>query len=538
MIYCFPIEFIRIALLQTLEKNHIARTNLFGGDNQINLFSFYEQVKSQAEVDRFTEMYRDLVEQQNRSNLIGNGVLLSPENPTITNLYSCLIIPMTWTCSIRTRLENRDQMLETINALIEELKGSKCDIAQLECKVDNKSIYVPFVVGTIGHNEGQPSINSGDYIGDNSSGLSIDTFVNNKVFDLIDKDILFNLTIDKDYLYYGEDNKIGVVMYKTKSYNYTPTLVAAPTTTGNQDGTTFTITQSDCKTVKRYVSLPTFTSGQCAYNFSFSGQSPQVINGTASINNSHLDDEGHWCFDLIWTFEDVQYPVTGYTHVGSSINYDTYAFEIITDGDDIIFPPEHVSFEKYKMSMSFDSLRCDEPRTLNGEEYCEISFGGSATIVNKSVMLGNDLVKVAISKNKIVAETPITLNGSSYYLEPLEMPSGNNANNVLSQLASNNFKQNTHTDGIGLVLQYSFILDTSVDLIKQWFNYARYGTYGTSNDDISPNMIYNVDEYWSSWGEVDKNQVLAKIVENITIENTESDTLTIGVNMQIQGENN
>ena len=51
------------------------------------------------------------------------------------------------------------------------------------------------------------------------------------------------------------------------------------------------------------------------------------------------------------------------------------------DGGDypILFPPEHEGFEKYKLSLSFDSIKCNQPRTLNGDEYCDISFGGSAT---------------------------------------------------------------------------------------------------------------------------------------------------------------
>ena len=51
-------------------------------------------------------------------------------------------------------------------------------------------------------------------------------------------------------------------------------------------------------------------------------------------------------------------------------------------------------------------------------------------------------------------------------------------------------------------------------------------------------MIFSVKEVWSSWGEYEENEVKAKIVENIDIENTESDTLTIGLTMQIQGDNN
>ena len=43
------------------------------------------------------------------------------------------------------------------------------------------------------------------------------------------------------------------------------------------------------------------------------------------------------------------------------------------------------------------------------------------------------------------------------FLEPLEMPSGSNANTQISQLVSNRFISNSHTDAIALTLQYTFV---------------------------------------------------------------------------------
>ena len=117
------------------------------------------------------------------------------------------------------------------------------------------------------------------------------------------------------------------------------------------------------------------------------------------------------------------------------------------------------------------------------------------------------------------------------------MPSGNNVNTQISQLVSNKFKTNTHSDAISLTLQYTFIADMSIPIIKQWFDYARYGKQGISVNDISPNMTYCIAEFWSSWGEYTVESVGTKIVENIDIENTESDVLTLSLTMQIQGDN-
>ena len=144
MLKIFPIDFIRQAFEQKLLKEHNNNQELFGGKDQVNIFSFYEQLKSQDEVDRFVENYRDLADQQNRSGLILNGVIVAPENPTITNLYSSLIIPMSFTCSMRCLIGNRDQAIWTINNLINKLKGRKVDIAQLNCvDEEGKKYTVP-----------------------------------------------------------------------------------------------------------------------------------------------------------------------------------------------------------------------------------------------------------------------------------------------------------------------------------------------------------------------------------------------------------
>ena len=82
--------------------------------------------------------------------------------------------------------------------------------------------------------------------------------------------------------------------------------------------------------------------------------------------------------------------------------YEDNTWKIVDDDGshkDIIFPPSNKSFERYKISMSFDSVRVDNPNTLNSEKYCEISFGGSATIVNCDVALGNDLVKLEVQRD-------------------------------------------------------------------------------------------------------------------------------------------
>lgn len=446
MLRTFPIEFVRQTLEQKLYQEHLLDLNFFGGKNQMSLCSFYEQLKGQDDVDRFVETFRDLTDQQNRMGLIGNGVIVSPENPTYTNLYSALIIPLSFNCDIRCTLENRDQMIWTINNLIDKLKGRKVDIAQLDCVDDNGKHYAqPFVVGTLGQNDGVSAIKKGDYIG------KIETITQQNSLTTQVNAILTQLNTDGvDTAHYGTD------IYFYAEY------------------------QGKLRVITLYPASPA------------------------------------------WVFTDND----GTRH-------------------DVIFPPEHTSFEKYKLSLSFDSIRCDEPRNLNSNEYCDVSFSGSATLVNASVQLGNDLLKISITKSKIVAETNVDFesmqNNPTWWLEPLEMPSGLNANTNPFQLASNLFKTNSHTDSYALTLQYTFVYDSSISFLRQLFNYARYGTYPNDTityNDITPNIIYKVVEIWSSWGEYEPKEIKTKLVENVDVENTESDTLTLSLTMQIQGDNN
>lgn len=538
MLKTFPIDFIRQAFEQKLLQEHIKNTHLYGGKNQVNIFSFYEQLKSQEQVDRYVETWRDLSDQQNRAGLLLNGVLISPENPTITNLYSSTIIPMTWTCSLRCRLEDRDNGIITINNLIKELKGRKVDIAQLNCVDDyGKEYCEPFMVGTIGQGDGEPTLKNGDYIGNASSSYDISTLIHN----LIDNNVVVEYD-NVEYLYCNRTvtNQIKVIYinqleFSDISYDYESVYIEGDRRifiTGTYSGKLY---REDIKTNTAKLIIQ--------------GTEDVEMNITMSIDDFGYNEQTNQTTIKLGVRlgRDIDEYVDNYSGFYlEDVTTFIYIYDFVEDDgtySDVIFPPQHQGFEKYKVSFSFDAIRCDEPRNLNEKEYCELSFGGSATLVNESVKLGNDLLKISVHKNKIVADSNIDLSSSdTYYLEPLEMPSGSNANTQLNQLMSNKFVANTHTDSLSLTLQYSFIATYDILILKQWFDYARYGiqdtTSATINDRISPNIIYDTNEYWCSWGNFENKQILTKIVNDIGIENTESDTLTISVTFQIQGENN
>lgn len=535
MLKTFPIDFVRQILEQKLLEEHINNVNYFGGKEQVAITSFYEQLKSQDEVDRFIETYRDLTEQQNRTGLILNGVLLSPENPTITNLYSSLIVPMAWTTSLRCTLENRDNAIITINNLIEKLKGRKVDVAQLNCvDEDGRPYSTPFCVGIIGQNSGAPALKDGDYIGTLTNANAAST----RISEYISKGVTFD-NIKDNWFYCQHSNKLKVVRPFITTNNIIDWVIYDSAELVGNRTITILCGSSSTHSIIDYGEI----IGELTIS-DFGGNDTTIELKNGKITELTVDGLGQTSILVQFTLDrDIQDYVSDYGgfNVENVVCYELIFQFIEDDGTykDIIFPPEHTSFEKYKVSLSFDAIRCDEPRNLNEKEYCELSFGGSATLVSKGVQLGNDLLKIGITKLGYQAESYVSFsNAPTYLLEPLEMPSGNNANTQINQLLANNFVSNTHTDAIALTLQYTFICDIDIDLINQWFNYARYGTRGLTVNDITPNLEYKVVEYWCSWGDFESKEIKTKIIENIDIENTESDALTLSLTMQIQGENN
>ena len=537
MIHGFPIDFIRQALEQTLLVQHKIDPNLLGGKNQVNIFSLYEQLAKGDDIDRYVENMEEIADQQNRTNLVLNGVVIAPTNPTITNLYSCTNIPMEWVCVLRCALANRDTALITLNNLIEELKGSKVDIAELKCVSEEYgTAYVPFVVGTIGHNEGAPKLKDGDFIGD----VSDETEIIDKVMELPLKGVDNNN--GASWLYCGHANKIKVakkvaghpfICYDAtiNSYRVENGKVIASVDLETESADYSQIPLYD-ETPRGTLKLTSDNSGEEDVTCASQIESVEIVSGhvvwhlTCTCNNvfgEHLED-------VIWA--DIEISEGEYSF-----------FEDDNTMPNIVFPPEHVSFNKYKLSISCEAIRCDEPYTLNDEEYVKISFGGSATLTNDSILFGNDLVKVCISKYGLKRDSGniVYSNPTKHWLEPLEMPSGNNPNTRINQLVSNNFKANSHTDAITLVLQYSFLIDLNESLLSELFEYGRYGTTNINDSSdigaMSPNLIYTVTEYWSYWGNIRKRDVKTKISDSIDIEDTESDTMTLGITMQIQGDN-
>lgn len=542
----FAIDFIRQVIEQTLLKERLKNDRLIGGRNQVSVFSFYENLATNEEVDRFVEVYRDIVNQQNKSNLLANGVVLAPENPTITNLNQCDIIPLTFTANFRCTMENRDLLLETLNNLIGIHKGRKVDIAEF----DNGKL---FMVGTFGNNiNGNPKISKGDFLGYKEVDDSIYVFASDKLEIL--KSENFDIDLENgDYFYFAENQKIKVANY-SKTY-YSNIATTNISTQPHYDSATkrYTIVEERVS-VNTFTNKPKLDRATANVIAEFSEIPYRTLSGYGWIADDGMDAEGHWSITIVWEFENVPYEPTQYYFTSQIISVNEYDINEITDDgtyDDVIFPPKHESFTPYKISLSFDSSRCDEPRNLSAKEYCTISIGGSATIVSANVRLGNDILKVGIQKQKIKGNPNIDLLNNEqtilqpiYWVEPLEVPSSNNANTIPVNLIANFFKTNSHTDSNAITLQYTFVVDTEIPLLEQLYDYARYGDMAEIDengiltaDGITPNIIYQITEVYNTWGNFKIKRKIAKLIESTDIENTESDVLSVGVSFQIQGEN-
>ena len=534
------IDYVRQVIEQTLEQEHSKYpTKYFGGKNQVNLMSFYEQLQEEYEVNRFTEVYRDLVNEQNRSGLIMNGTIVAPENPQIMNINSATIIPLTFTTSFRVALKDRDEAIKTITHMMDILRGRKRDIAEF----DNGSL---FMVGTIANDVlGTPTVKSGDYIGNFISGQINGQDMEELANSLAQKGITMDLNVD-DYVYWSYNNKLYAVI---RTYKYIQIDEAKVSSfTYEQSGNKVTVdgVVSFSSYSNNYTSIPSYVyDGFYAYVLFSDGTHTHlkkvkvnVSQENVSLSQGIISGTGYFAevFNdnaLTWSSLNVEMDEIpdGYEMVE---NNETYPF--------VELPPQHTSFTKNKVSISFDSIRIDEPKTLNAEEYCTISFGGSATVVSENVALGNDLTKLGIKKYKVKAQTDVSITDSYHWLEPLEMPSGLGISGEISQLASHNFIQNKHNDGINPTFNYSFVLTKDEPLIYQWWKYARYGTLGTYNaqtpynDGVTPNMLYSIEEIWSSWGQVEVFSFYAKTTENVDIENTESDALSIKLTFELQKE--
>jgi len=176
--------------------------------------------------------------------------------------------------------------------------------------------------------------------------------------------------------------------------------------------------------------------------------------------------------------------------------------------------------DTYKLSLSFDGIQSQEPYINNGVDRVFLFFGGSATIVQSNVALGNDIVLNTIQVGKDT--------GTLYTVEPTEIPASLSVSDDTFQTYANGYRTQDRNMAVGNKMAYSFIYDTTNALYNGLYEYARCGT----NASTYVQQIFTVKEYRYSFGTLTTNTFYAKLGD-VATSNTNGDVMTISVNLKV-----
>jgi hypothetical protein len=178
----------------------------------------------------------------------------------------------------------------------------------------------------------------------------------------------------------------------------------------------------------------------------------------------------------------------------------------------------------FKLSLSFDGIQSQEPYINNGVDRVFLFFGGSATVVESKVSLGNDIVLNTIQVGKNT--------GTIFTVEPTEIPASLSVSDDTFQTYANGYRTQDRNMAIGNKMAYSFIYDNTVTLYNDLYAYARFGVAVTPTSIILPQEIFTIKEYRYSFGVLTTNTFYAKLGD-VATSNTNGDVMTISVNFKI-----
>jgi hypothetical protein len=147
-------------------------------------------------------------------------------------------------------------------------------------------------------------------------------------------------------------------------------------------------------------------------------------------------------------------------------------------------------------------------------------FGGSATVVEHKVSLGNDIILNTIQVGKNT--------GTIYTVEPTEIPSSLSVSDDTFQTYTNGYRSQDRNLAIGNKMAYSFIYDNTNALYNDLYIYARFGT----NAGTYAQQVFTIKEYRYSFGVLTTNTFYAKLGD-VSTSNTNGDVMTISVNFKV-----
>ena len=176
--------------------------------------------------------------------------------------------------------------------------------------------------------------------------------------------------------------------------------------------------------------------------------------------------------------------------------------------------------QTYKLSLSFDGIQSQEPYINNGVDRVFLFFGGSATIVESKVSLGNDIVLNTIQVGKNT--------GTIFTVEPTEIPASLSVSDDTFQTYGNGYRTTDRNLAIGNKMSYSFIYDNTNALYNDLYVYARFGTNASSY----AQQVFTIKEYRYAFGVLTTNTFYAKLGD-VATSNTNGDVMTISVNFKV-----
>ena len=442
-------------------------------DNTIFLASFYEQIQDEQQIERYVETIKELLALQNRekseSTYKAMGVISQSGNAEIINIKQNYISPLEYQARFDIELSDRDYVLGKLKTLINDLRGRKFDLAL------RSTGQIEVFAEPTGYND------------------------------------LHTLPIitSKMYIPYTGTNPATAQNF----FDHLKTRVVLTQSKVNTDQTIyFTYANVFYSTVYKYTLFGTIASDITAYNATTEqGQSTiNTISNTTALNGilgSFVSASGRTNRGVI----RIQATDTGIYHY-YAINLGT---ETRTTPVNLGTTPE-----LYKLSLSFDGIQSQEPYINNGVDRVFLFFGGSATIVESKVALGNDIVLNTIQVGKNT--------GTIYTVEPTEIPASLSVSDDTFQTYANGYRTQDRNMAVGNKMAYSFIYDTSNALYNGLYEYARFGT----NASTYAQQIFTVKEYRYSFGVLTINTFYAKLGD-VATSNTNGDVMTISVNLKV-----
>ena len=179
---------------------------------------------------------------------------------------------------------------------------------------------------------------------------------------------------------------------------------------------------------------------------------------------------------------------------------------------------------RYKISVSFNTIQSQEPYINNGLDRVFLFFGGSVTIVDGSVALGNDITTYTIQEGKDT--------GTKYFVEPTEFPASVAITDDGYQTWTSAYQTIDRNMAIDNKLVYTFVYDKTNNLYNKLYKYARFGKAVGDGGAIDPNLVYTIKEYRYEFGVLVIDKVYAKLGE-VSFSNTNGDVMMINATFKV-----